>query len=857
MFVFAFLFVGAKGLWAQASDSFLMLNGERVSFEGSAIQLPFHSFFAEDQKANWTPEDVFAGKFDQHFIKHDELFGNFSFTQSAYWLRFEIDLEQSQVSDEILLVMNAATLDEVALYIQNEAGLITRKESGYRLGVKTRDVRHHNYIFRVNPAQGEKFLMRAKTNTSLVFPLEAWRESDFHQQNYIDVILMGVYLGVLAAMFFYNAFIYVSTREHAYLFYILFIISYGLLQSTLDGLLGLWVWGDTTALRGYDMMILPSLSGGLAILFSANFLRTKEALPKSHRLMMATVVLLMLTIILNLVSNGQAIQISAYLSLWVTILLFTVGVLALRAGQLGARFFMLAWLFLIVGTATYLIHLLGVFTNMLVLVYSMKTGSSIEILLLSLGLADRFNQERRLKEKLETEKNEIENRAQVMATVDTRTGMPNRAQLQQQIAAYNKEKKDFCLVLMKVRGFKQINNTLGHENGDELLKLVGLKIDSVLAGDQFMTLSVGENGEGLPGNVAVVDSLTFAFILSDYESNELEDVAITLKEGVSGTIEFQEIILDIEILLGLTDCDSKEEKNSHRIVHEAQVALAAAAKFERQIGLYSPLIDPYSENQLSLMGHLRTAVADEALDLYCQPQLEMNEMKLVGFESLLRWKNEKGEFVSPDSFIPLAESCGVIRPLTRWVIRQSLLRLRELQKRFPEAKVSINLSVSNLREDDLVHYVRNQLQELAVKPDCVKFEITESSMIENEETALSRLLRLRRLGCRVSIDDYGSGYASLGYLKQLPISEVKIDRSFIQGLVENIDDQVIVKATISMCHDLGLQVVAEGVETEEVLRLLKSFGCDVVQGYLLGRPVQYTKEVVDEWVKSGEQHRLN
>lgn len=834
--------------YATVPNDFLIINDQTVSFDGRAIQIPQYASFAEDIHANWAVEDVFQGKFDEDFFTTDTPFGNFGFTASAYWLRFKLDTINSQLSDELILVMNAATLDEVSLFIQDEKGNISRKESGYRKEANTRDIRHHNYIFKVDPSLGESYLLRAKSNTSLVFPLDVWQEKDFAQQNYIDVIFMGMYIGVLLAMFFYNLFIYISTRERAYLFYILFIASYSFLQSTLDGLLGLWVWGDSTVFRGYDLMVLPGLAGIMAILFTDSFLHVKEDQPTLHRIMMLTVAVSVIGIFLNLLTDGQAIKFSAYTSLWVTLLLTIVGIFALKSGKPGARFFIVAWLFLLAGAATYLIHLMGVITSMLVLVYSMKTGSAIEIVLLSLGLADRFNQERRIKEKLEMEKHEMENRARILATVDTRTGMPNRAQLQQQLAYYGAERKDFSLVLMKVRGFKQINNTLGHENGDELLKLIGLKIDSVVRGEKFKTLFVGQNGEGLPSRVAVVDSLTFAIIFSDYPQEELMEFASQLKEEVSGTIEFQEIILDLEMLLGLSFCKLTEMKNSSRIVHEAQVGLAAATKMEKQIGVYSPLIDPYSEEKLSMMGHLRTAVANETLDLYCQPQMTVNELKLVGFEALLRWKDHKGRFVSPSSFIPLAESCGVIRPLTRWVIRQSLLRLAELHKQIPDTHVSINLSVSNLREDDLVHYIRNQLQQFSLRPDQVKFEITESSMIENEDVALNRLLQLRRLGCRISIDDYGSGYASLGYLKQLPISEVKIDRSFIKGLAENQDDQVIVKTTIVMCHDLGLNVVAEGVETREVMELLKEFGCDVAQGYLLGKPVPFSSQAVSDWL---------
>lgn len=846
----------ASSLPLQSDSPSIFLNKQKIEFADQAIQIPAYSSFAEDQYAHWLAEDVFSGEYDKAFFKSDSQFGNFGFTQSAYWMRFDIDWKLSKVNDDLIFVVNAPTLDELSIFIQDNQGNITRKVSGYRKALSSRDINHHNYIFEVHPELGSKYLMRAKTNTALVMPLEIWQLKNFAQQNYFDIIFIGSYLGVLLVMFFYNLFIYISTRDKSYLFYILFILSYGSLQFTLDGLMGFWVYGESTLFRGYDMMIIPTLSGILSLLFSTNFLQTKTKLPRIHRVMIATIFLYICFLLISLMTNGKGIKLTAYLSLWTTFVLFSAGALALKAKQPGAQFFMFAWLFLIVGTAVYLLSIFGLFSSMMVLVYSMKTGSSIEIVLLSLGLADRMNQERRHKERLQVEKIEMESRAQMLASVDTRTGMPNRAQLQQQIDRYSQEGRNFSLVLMKVMGFKKINNTLGHENGDELLKLMALKIDSVFSDGALPSYSVGNNAEGIPSKVAVVDSLTFSAILSENDDQVLNTLALDLRNKISGTIEFKEVLLDLEVLMGITSSDA-HYKNSEKFVHEAQVGMSAANKFEKKIGIYSPLIDPYSEEQLSLMGNLRKAVEQESLDLYCQPQMLLEDMSLVGFESLLRWKDNNGQFVSPNSFIPLAESCGVIRPLTRWVIRQSLLRLSELQKQVENVKVSINLSVSNLREDDLVAYIKDQIQEFAIEPGRVKFEITESSMIENEDMALNRLLQLRRLGCLISIDDYGSGYASLGYLKQLPISEVKIDRSFIMGLAESTDDQVIVKATIQMCHELGLKVVGEGVETPQVLKLLKTFKCDFGQGFLLGKPAPFSSQEVQSWIKNGQRLRIS
>lgn len=834
------------------SEEFIYLEKQKVTLNKKGIPIGDYIDFAEDEQGTWLAQEIFDGKYQHLFVPNTSAFASFGFTESVFWLGFEIDFSASQYADELFLVLNAPTLDYLTLYVQDGRGDISQKNTGYRFPASSRDVEHHSYVFKLDHTldSPQKYLLRVQSTTSLVMDLTLWKPSAFYKQDYFNTILIGAYYGVLLVMFFYNLFIFISIRDISYLYYILFIAAYGIMQFTLDGMLGHLVWGEVVTFRGIDLVIVAAISGICAIAFSISFLQTKTTLPRLHQVLVATMVLEVVLIVLSLLSGVMLVKYVVYLSLWITLLLIVVGIFAFRAGQHGAKYFLLAWTFLLMGSASYLLNILNVFSSIFFMTYGMKMGSAVEIVLLSLGLADRMNEVRRSREQLLLERSEFETRTHLLASVDTRTAMPNRAQLQQQLARYSIDPRHFSLILMKVMRFKQINNTLGHENGDELLKLLALKIDSVFSSKRDMALSVGNNAEGIPSNIAVVDSLTFAAIIKAHESRAVNDFAVQIREEISGTIEFKNVLIDLEIVMGISSHDHTFVKSPEKMVHEAQVGLAAATRLEQRIALYTPLIDPYSEKQLSLMGYLRKAVSDESLNLYYQVQVDIKTQRLAGFEALLRWKDLTGQYVSPMSFIPLAESCGVIRPLTRWVIRQALSTLAELQKHRPDIYISVNLSVSNLREDDLVQYIRHQIKEFSVNPACIKFEITESSMIENEELALNRLLQLRRLGCQISIDDYGSGYASLGYLKQLPISEVKIDRSFIMGLNENQDDQVIVKATIKMCHDLGLMVVAEGVETEETLELLKSFDCDVAQGYLLGRPAPMADPENQKWLQT-------
>jgi EAL domain-containing protein (putative c-di-GMP-specific phosphodiesterase class I) len=255
------------------------------------------------------------------------------------------------------------------------------------------------------------------------------------------------------------------------------------------------------------------------------------------------------------------------------------------------------------------------------------------------------------------------------------------------------------------------------------------------------------------------------------------------------------------------------------------------------IEVYAPERDQYSPRRLALVGALRTAIEQRDLTLLYQPKVELSSGRVVGAEALLRWHHPELGQIPPDEFIPIAESTGLIQPLGHFVLETALDQAQAWQQGGLSFGLAVNLSVRNLLEPTLVERVAELITRAGVAPGTLTLEITESGVMTDPEAAIAVLWGLRRVGVRLSVDDFGTGYSSLAYLKRLPVDEVKLDKSFVLNMTGDANDAAIVRSTIELAHNLGLQLVAEGIEDQETLELLAALGCDLAQGYHLARPM--------------------
>ena len=440
--------------------------------------------------------------------------------------------------------------------------------------------------------------------------------------------------------------------------------------------------------------------------------------------------------------------------------------------------------------------------------------------------ATRVEETRNLVEAFAEMRSQIRSRQEALehqALHDALTGLPNRSLLNDRlahaIALGRREGRPLALLVIDLDHFKEINDTLGHQTGDRVLQEIARR---------------------LPGTVREADTVArlggdeFAVLLLDAAERDARRVAAKILDTLREVVAIGKHHLYVGGSIGIALCPG-HSSSGPALLRFADIAMYTAKRNKSGYAVYEPDLDQHSVGRLGLSAELLHALEHEELELFYQPQFDARSGRPSGAEALLRW-NRRGNFViAPDEVVQLAERTGLIQPLTAWIIRRALEDCARWQ-RHGRIGVAINLSVLNLQEEDLAPGIARHLAELELDPALVTFEVTETAMMSDPERAIHAVEELHGLGVGIAVDDYGTGFSSLAYLKRLAVDELKIDRSFVSGMDDDEDDYTIVRSTVEMAHNLGLTVTAEGVEEQRTWVSLRQLGCDHAQGYYLGRP---------------------
>ena len=429
----------------------------------------------------------------------------------------------------------------------------------------------------------------------------------------------------------------------------------------------------------------------------------------------------------------------------------------------------------------------------------------------------------------------MERQANYSATHDFATDLPNRAlfydRVEQAILSANKQNKLLSILLVEFANFKEVYDTLGRNSSDLLLKQIATRLQSVVVGVD---------------SVARIDGNIFSLLVPATDNkNAGVALAKNVQAALDPTFKVERLNLAVHSNIGIVNFPEHGE-DVDSLVQKAGVALFMAGQSHEGYAVYTPAFDDHSPRRLTLMSELRQAIEKEQLQIYYQPKVSIETGRLYGAEALVRWHHPKHGFISPDEFIPMAERTRMIKHLTLWALKQTFRQCAEWHRQGFELTVSVNLSARDLHDPELPDIVAGVAASTGVNPAWMMLEITESSIMTDPARSLEIVQRLHEMGYKLSIDDFGTGYSSLAYLKKMPLTELKIDKSFITDVLQSENDAVIVKATINLAHNLGLQVTAEGVESQEVMNLLQDYDCDLVQGYFFSKPIPC--EEFDRWM---------
>jgi diguanylate cyclase (GGDEF)-like protein len=429
-----------------------------------------------------------------------------------------------------------------------------------------------------------------------------------------------------------------------------------------------------------------------------------------------------------------------------------------------------------------------------------------------------------------------ENSIMYRSNHDPLTDLPNRHVLNRTLADLTSQTQPFTVLHLNISRLKDVNDTLGHNVGDEVIKEFARRLKVLTRIEYFKLL-------------AHICADEFVFLVS---STDLDEITSLIHNVLEASFDYQGVSLQLQVHMGVA-LYPENSKDAKILMQMADTALHHTRRTGKLVQLYSADYDVNTIERLNLINDLKYAIPAGELELHFQPKLCLRTMAVIHVEALVRWQHPTLGMVPPDDFIHIAEQTGQIKALTRWVFTTALNQFNIWDKLGINLNVAINVSAENLKEADFHQFIFQTIKQTGVPAERITLEVTESAVVEDPQAAIQLLSQFKKHGIKLSIDDYGTGYSSLAQLKQLPVHELKIDKSFIQRLEHDEDDQIIVLSTIELARNMGLSIVAEGVEDEYSLNWLAKHGCELAQGYFISRPkpaLELTKWLLENPVLS-------
>jgi len=782
---------------------------------------------------------------------------NFGYVPDTFWFRFSLSAASDRRIDRTVSI-SYPQLDHITYYLVENGVAIERIQTGDHYPFSQRPVRHPHFLFphTLEPGNDYQVFLRVESKGTVQVPLRVWEPNDLFENLSLRDQANALYYGILIVIICFNLFIYFALREKTYIYYALTIASILLLMGTLRGTAFAILWPDLPWLHNQMMLVSVPATTTFSALFTSAFLKLRRKNPALHRMMQTIAVLGGLALMASFVLDyNTSIQLSVGLAIPGCLLMLIIGPIEWARGNRAARYYTVAWAMFSAGSVLAAMNFWGWLPNNFITEFSMQIGSALEAILLTIALAERLYQERedrviaqdaRLRE--HAERRQAELRLMDQALHHPITALPNRTCFEMLVrdVVRNEARARHAVCVVQLRNYQAIHKTLGHANTDRLLKSVALHVNRLVT--EIPGIRIVEQTDRDRFYAATLEAPSFALLLDAGEAKNHPDAIAEALEKLREPFDFLGMQLPLDPVAGVA-IYPEHGTDPSTLIRRAYIAQESEEARYRHLAYYRLDRDVYSAERLTLVSELKQALEQGKLELYLQPKLHLRSQEVVGVEGLVRWPG-RDQPVSADVIVAVAEETGLIKPLTRWVLDEAIRTRQVLFDAGHDLSVAINISANNLREPDFPIFVQRLLSKFPEHRGRICLELTETSMMIDPITSLRSLRALDSAGIPIAVDDFGSGYSSLSYIKQLPASEIKIDKSLITDLVQHPDDRVIVQTTVDMCHSLGYSVVAEGVEDQETCDLLAHIGCDQIQGFLMTRPLPL--EQLLTWLNSGQ-----
>lgn len=763
---------------------------------------------------------------------------NLGYQTATVWLKFNLTntTDQSLVK---LIDINYPLLDYVTLFEIKNNRTNTLSETGDSLPFNTRNIKHPNFVSVVTlkPKSTQQYILKIKSNAPIQSEVIVWEPDDFQAYYRSKASLTFLYLGMLLSAALFNLVVFIFIKENTYLAYGLYAAVFSLLMASQDAILFEYIFPNHPQYHNWAQLILGCLAISLTTIFNLLFLQL-DPKTKGKSLYLMSFVPLFILASGFLVSFVFAIKAAIISTLLILPACFFVGLYHSK-NNINRLFYLIAWTWFIIGIIVFALARLGfipfsTFTN-----HAIQIGSTLELLTFAIALARRLHSEKETRIQAQQiiidssrQSAKLQQELLYNATHNEVTGLPNRNSFSQWIENHIDTQQPFTVVLMRLSRIAELDKTLGRDISNYALEQFAMSLNSEV--QNHSNIECLDHSENF--YVANLSNSTLGFVVSNIKIDTLKDLLCKLNNRLNTPIIINEMEIDPWVITGHASYP-RDGQIAQTLLRNAGIALDYANQSENHISSYRKSIDTYDERRLSLVNELKTAIAQNHMQLHYQPLVCAKTNNMIGAEALIRWPHAEYGMIMPDEFIEIAEQTGIIQALSLWVIRSAIQQLQNWKKLTPDFLMSINISAHNIQDSDFIKAVSILIKDKEELAKNIILEITETQMMVDTHHALKNLWALNELGFNIAIDDFGTGYSNLGYLKKLPANELKIDKTFILNLEDDKQNQVLVQTAIQMAHNLGMSVVAEGVESERSYILLKSMGCDLCQGYHFSRPV--------------------
>ncbi|MFD2167978.1 EAL domain-containing protein [Thalassotalea euphylliae] len=744
----------------------------------------------------------------------------FSLDTIGYWVKFTITNKEF-VSQQLTLHIDNTMLTRVNVY---------QATNGVFNDVKN-SVDYHSAFPVLNVEIAElassEYLLYLETGGPPYIALTWYSDKQFDTKKSQTRLLFGVVIGIFVVMALYNLVIYIAIKDKVYLAYLSYLISSFVVLSSVNGF-GYVLFPVTVQnwINSYSLFFHYYLISSL-LLFTVFFLKYDEPKGTIYKISTATVVIL-IAMSFSTQPLSHALQAKIFFSIPPVFYLFSLFLVIKRIKKqfAWAKFYFLSWIPLLIGAAVQPLVLLNHIEYSFLTRNAFLIAVIIEIALMAFALAERMR------------RHEIDRVNEI--SYDRVTSIPRKIMLEKAInEKIDSGCKQLSVLVIKPEHIERISLYVNDAMNRALFKRMYKKLAPLFVYNDAV-IEIGRNGE----KIALIGGKSLGILIDHRKAQQpLETLISSINILVEEAYSIEGLDIPLKSIVGVSHYP-EHGAEAYVLLNRAQLAMTDAELSHARWAEFAEHQSDQAGYRLQLAADMNTAIEKDDFELFHQPQIDLKTMRVCGSECLLRWTHQKEGAISPAVFIPIAEDMGLINKLTRWVVKRSFTQHKAiLESGYKNHVVSINVSGKDIMSEGFYEFIEQSLEAAELPANRVALELTESATITDNDFALEVIERLSNLGLTISIDDFGTGYSSLAYITKLPFQELKVDRQFVEGVNSDKKRMTIAETTVRMAKGLGLDVVAEGINSQEDEDTLRGFGCDIGQGFYYAKPMPHAEYI--------------